>query len=180
MEFLLLADGTLRFMEMNTRLQVEHCVSEMRSGVDLVAEQLAVAAGRPLRLTQDELTLEGHAIECRINAEDPSDDFKPAPGTITRWVSPGEGDDDVRVDTHVTSGYVVPPHYDSLLCKVITRGETRDAACDRMVTALEGLVCEGVPTTVPMHLAILRSEGFRTLDYDTRTIPGWPATKGED
>ncbi|HRI07779.1 MAG TPA: biotin carboxylase N-terminal domain-containing protein [Nannocystaceae bacterium] len=172
MEFLLDDGGTLRFMEMNTRLQVEHCVSEMRSGRDLVLEQILVAAGHPLRFTQDEISLRGHAIECRINAEDPSAGFRPVPGTIARWQAP-EGDPDVRVDTHVTSGYVIPPNYDSLLCKVIARGDTRDAACDRMIGALEALRCEGVPTTAPMHLAILRSRAFREHRYDTRKIPGW-------
>lgn len=174
MEFLLDADGVLRFMEMNTRLQVEHSVSEMRSGLDLVQLQLLVAAGHRLPVTQDEVTLTGHTIECRINAEDPSDDFRPAPGTITRWSTPDTSDGSVRVDTHVGEGYRIPPHYDSLICKVITRGDTRDAATDRMLEALGQLVCEGVPTTIPMHEAILASDAFRKNDYDTRSIPGWP------
>ena len=174
MEFLLDAEGVLRFMEMNTRLQVEHCVSEMRSGVDLVREQLRVAAGHPLSLRQDEIELRGHAIECRINAEDPADGFRPAPGTITRWQSPDARDGQVRVDTHVSTGYRIPPHYDSLICKVIAGGPDRDAAADRMLRALGELVCEGVPTTVPMHQAILASDDFRHHRYDTRTIPGWP------
>ena len=172
MEFLLDQDGTLRFMEMNTRLQVEHCVSEMRSGIDLVKEQIRVAAGHPLPMTQADITLTGHAIECRINAEDPTDNFRPAPGEITTWEVPtGEG---VRVDTHVQAGYVVPPHYDSLLCKVITHADTREAACDRMIAALQALRCEGVPTTAPMHIEILKNPHFRSGDYDTRAIPGWP------
>ncbi len=174
MEFLLDSSGTLRFMEMNTRLQVEHCVSEMRSGVDLVEWQIRVGAGHALEFT--EVPLEGHAIECRINAEDPHNDFRPAPGLITTWTSPEiEG---VRVDTHVASGYEVPPFYDSLLCKLIAHGKDRDEACDKMLEALAGLVVEGVPTTVPMHQAILRSEAFRSNEYDTGAIPGWPA-KGE-
>ncbi|MFZ6183193.1 acetyl-CoA carboxylase biotin carboxylase subunit [Nannocystis pusilla] len=169
MEFLL-DQGTLRFMEMNTRLQVEHSVSEVRSGRDLVVEQIRVAAGHPLSFGQADVVLTGHAIECRINAEDPANNFKPAPGKIVRWHSPtGEG---VRVDTHVDSGYEVPPHYDSLLCKVITAGATRDEAADRMIAALGELVCEGVPTTVPLHLQILRSPAFRSNHYDTRAIPG--------
>jgi acetyl-CoA carboxylase biotin carboxylase subunit len=174
MEFLLDADGVLRFMEMNTRLQVEHCVSEMRSGFDLVHEQIRVAAGHPLSRTQDEIELRGHAIECRINAEDPSDGFRPAPGTIARWQAPSTEGGDVRVDTHVDTGYRIPPHYDSLICKVITRGDDRDAAADRMLAALGELTCEGVPTTVSMHQAILASAKFRGNDYDTRHIPGWP------
>ena len=172
MEFLLDADGVLRFMEMNTRLQVEHCVSEQRSGRDLVVEQIRVAAGHRLSFRQEEITLVGHAIECRINAEDATQNFRPAPGIIKRWHVPAS--EHLRVDTHVTDGYEVPPHYDSLICKVIASGDTRDQACDRMIAALEGLVCEGVPTTVPMHLAILRSPAFRANRYDTRSIPGWP------
>jgi acetyl-CoA carboxylase biotin carboxylase subunit len=117
------------------------------------------------------VTLRGHAIECRINAEDPSANFRPAPGRITKWSVPaGEG---IRVDTHVVAGYDVPPHYDSLLCKVIAHAETREQAIARMLAALPQLVCEGVPTTIPMHLAILASADFREHRYDTRTIPGW-------
>ncbi len=173
MEFLLDEDGVLRFMEMNTRLQVEHCVSEERSGIDLVEEQLRVAAGQPLRHSQDDVSLHGHAIECRINAEDPENGFRPTPGTLEVWeVPPLEG---VRVDTHVAQGYVVPPHYDSLICKVIAYGDDRDQACDRMVAALKGLKVEGISTTAPMHVAILESKAFRESDYDTRAIPGWPA-----
>ncbi len=162
----------LRFMEMNTRLQVEHCVSEVRSGVDLVREQISVAAGNPLSMTQAQIELRGHAIECRINAEDPRANFRPSPGLIRTWVVP-TGLENVRVDTHVRAGYEVPPYYDSLLCKLIAWGEDRDAACDTMITALEELRCEGVETTVPMHLEILASEAFRSSRYDTRAIPGF-------
>jgi acetyl-CoA carboxylase biotin carboxylase subunit len=176
-ELLLDAGGTLRFMEMNTRLQVEHSVTEMRSGLDLVAEQIRIAAGHPLPMRQGQVTLRGHAIECRINAEDPARGFRPAPGVITRW-SPPPAAPDLRIDTHVESGYEVPPHYDSLLCKVIACGEDRAAAIERMIRALEALVCEGVPTTVPMHLAILRSPELRDGRYDNRTIPGWPPPAG--
>ncbi|MEM6993786.1 MAG: biotin carboxylase N-terminal domain-containing protein [Myxococcota bacterium] len=173
MEFLLDADGVLRFMEMNTRLQVEHCVSEMRSGLDLVQLQLQVAAGHQLPLAQSDVVLSGHTIECRINAEDPSDGFRPAPGTIAKWATPPDRDGQVRVDTHVAQGYRIPPHYDSLICKVIARGDTRDAAADTMLEALGELQCEGVPTTIPMHQSILASKAFREHDYDTRSIPGW-------
>ncbi len=177
MEFLLDRDpttgvGVLRFMEMNCRLQVEHCVSEQRAGVDLVHEQIRVAAGHRLSFRQEQIDLCGHAIECRINAEDPSAGFRPAPGLITAWQVPsGPG---IRVDTHVQPGYVVPPHYDSLLCKVIATAESRDAAADRMIAALGELRCEGVPTTAAMHRQILASPAFRSHQYDTRTIPGWP------
>jgi acetyl-CoA carboxylase biotin carboxylase subunit len=166
--------GVLRFMEMNTRLQVEHCVSEMRSEVDLVREQIMVAAGHPLSLTQAGIALEGHAIECRINAEDPAENFRPSPGVIREWQLPASVDQgQIRVDTHVRAGYEVPPFYDSLICKVITWGIDREAAVDQMILALEQLHCEGVKTTIPMHLQILRSAEFRSHDYDTRAIPGF-------
>ncbi|MCB9658194.1 MAG: biotin carboxylase N-terminal domain-containing protein [Polyangiales bacterium] len=177
MEFLLDEGGTLRFMEMNTRLQVEHSVSEMRSGVDLVAEQIRVASGHRLSFTQDDIALTGHAIECRINAEDPEQGFKPSPGVVSRFDLPEQVAGAVRVDTHVEAGYEVPPFYDSLLCKVITRGATRDEAADRMIAALGALTCEGVPTTTAMHRAILGSTAFRSNQYDTSGIPGWPASE---
>ncbi|MBT8495706.1 MAG: acetyl-CoA carboxylase biotin carboxylase subunit, partial [Deltaproteobacteria bacterium] len=173
-EFLLDEGGVLRFMEMNTRLQVEHTVSEIRSGLDLVAMQIRVAAGQPLGVKQSEVELDGHAIELRINAEDPSDGFRPSPGTISTWqppeVSPG-----VRVDTHVETGYTVPPHYDSLLCKLIVKAGNRDQAIAATLEALEGFEVRGVETTIPMHQSILASADFKTSNYDTRTIPGWSA-----
>ena len=172
MEMLLDPGGVLRFMEMNCRLQVEHTVSEARSGKDLVTAQLEVAAGRRLPWTQAELALTGHVIECRINAEDPANGFAPAPGEVAAWKPPtGDG---IRVDTHVTSGYVVPPFYDSLLAKVIVRAADRDAAIAKMLAALAAFRVEGVPTTIAMHRKILASDAFRTGAYDTRTIPGWP------
>ncbi|MEZ4363863.1 MAG: biotin carboxylase N-terminal domain-containing protein [Kofleriaceae bacterium] len=186
MEFLLDGDGAppspgnpgvLRFMEMNTRLQVEHTVSEQRAGVDLVVAQLEVAAGRRLRWKQADLALRGHALECRINAEDPAQGFRPAPGRLTRWQLPDPARfpaGALRIDTHVEEGYEVPPHYDSLLCKVITHGGDRGEAIAHMIAALTALDCEGVPTTIPMHLAILRSAAFAAGDYDTRHLPGWP------
>ena len=169
----LLLDGdVLRFMEMNCRLQVEHTVSEERSGKDLVIAQLEIAAGRVLPWAQSGITLTGHVIECRINAEDPSNKFQPAPGKITTWRVPmGPG---IRVDTHVEAGYVVPPFYDSLLAKLIVRGTDRKDAIARMLTALASFSVEGVPTTIPMHSAILSSEAFQTGNYSTRAIPGWP------
>jgi acetyl-CoA carboxylase, biotin carboxylase subunit len=164
--------GTLRFMEMNCRLQVEHTVSEMRTGKDLVIGQLQIAAGQPLAWKQNELVMSGHVIECRINAEDPANNFAPAPGTITTWQPPsGDG---IRVDTHVEAGYVVPPFYDSLLAKVIVKAPDRDAAIAKMLAALAAFRVEGVPTTIAMHRQILASSAFRTGTYDTRSIPGWP------
>jgi acetyl-CoA carboxylase biotin carboxylase subunit len=147
-------------------------VSEERSGKDLVVAQIEVAAGRPLTWRQDELVLTGHVIECRINAEDPARGFAPAPGTITAWRPPsGDG---IRVDTHASEGYVVPPFYDSLLAKLIVRAADRDAAIKKMIEALSAFEVAGIPTTIPMHLAILRSAAFRSNRYDTRSIPGWP------
>ncbi|MEO8846922.1 MAG: biotin carboxylase N-terminal domain-containing protein [Kofleriaceae bacterium] len=169
---MLLDHGTLRFMEMNCRLQVEHTVSEMRTGKDLVIAQLQIAAGQPLAWKQSELVTSGHVIECRINAEDPAHDFAPAPGTITAWQPPsGDG---IRVDTHVEAGYIVPPFYDSLIAKVIVKAPDRDAAIAKMLAALATFRVEGVPTTIAMHRQILASEPFRTGHYDTRSIPGWP------
>ncbi len=163
----------LRFMELNCRLQVEHTVSEERTGKDLVIAQIQIAAGQRLAWTQDAIEMRGHVIECRINAEDPTQNFRPAPGQITTWAPPtGDG---IRVDTHVEAGYLVPPFYDSLLAKVIVRGTDRTDAIARMITALRSFRVEGVPTTIPMHLAILASEAFRSNRYDTRAIPGWPA-----
>lgn len=175
MEFLQDGSGTLRFMEMNTRLQVEHPVSEVRTGVDLVAEQIRVAAGHRLSMSQSDVSFSGHAIECRINAEDPSDSFRPGPGIINTW-SPPEPSDHIRVETHVRQGYEVPPFYDSLLCKVIASGADRGAAIAHMIEALDGFEVAGVPTTIPMHLAILRSDAFVGGNYDTGAIPGWPAS----
>lgn len=174
LEMLLAPDGRLYFMEINARLQVEHTVSEMRTGVDLVAEQLKVAAGQRLSLRQEDILPEGHALECRINAEDARDDFRPTPGRLTRWRLPRAVPGELRVDTHLAEGDTVTPHYDSLLCKVIARGATREAACDRMLAALAELECEGVSTTTPFHQAVLRSSAFREGRYDTGVLPGWP------
>jgi acetyl-CoA carboxylase biotin carboxylase subunit len=165
---LLLDHGVLRFMEMNCRLQVEHTVSEERTGVDLVKAQIEIAAGKALAWSP--LTFTDHVIECRINAEDPSNNFAPAPGQITTWELPR----DVRVDTHVEAGYTVPPFYDSLIAKVIAKAPTRDGAIDKMIAALRAFRVEGVPTTIPMHVKILGSDAFRRGTYDTRSIPGWP------
>jgi len=169
---LLYDNGVLRFMEMNCRLQVEHTVSEERTGKDLVIAQIQIAAGQRLAWTQAEIPLAGHVIECRINAEDPAANFQPAPGRITAWQPPsGDG---IRVDTHVSTGYVVPPFYDSLIAKLIVRGVDRSDAIARMLAALRAFRVEGVPTTIPMHVAILESDAFRSGNYDTRAIPGWP------
>ena len=176
-EMLRRRDGQLYFMEMNTRLQVEHPVSELVTGLDVVAEQLRVAAGHPLSLRQDEIALSGHAIEVRINAEDPEQNFRPSPGKLARFAfALDRGPGRVRVDTHLAPGETVPPHYDSLIAKLIAHGRDRAEAIQTALNALEAAEIEGVATTVPMARTILASEAFAKGEYDTRTIPGWTPT----
>jgi len=167
-------DGTLCFMEMNTRLQVEHPVTEMVTGLDVVQLQLSVAANQPLALRQEDVRARGHAIECRINAEDPARDFRPTPGRLTAFELPADlGPGRVRVDTHLAAGESVPPFYDSLLAKVIAHGETRAEAIETLQRALSAARIEGVSTTIPLHLAVLGSSEFASGAYDTRAVPGW-------
>ena len=174
-EFLRAPDGALHFMEMNTRLQVEHPVSELVSGLDLAALQIRVAANERLALAQADVHLTGHAIEARINAEDPEKNFQPSPGTLRSFAIPSDlGPGTLRIDTHLATGDSVPPHYDSLLAKVIARGDTRAAAIETLARALAAARVEGVATTIPLHLAVLASEPFRAGRYDTSAIPGWP------
>jgi acetyl-CoA carboxylase biotin carboxylase subunit len=169
-EMLLDAEGHLWFMEMNTRLQVEHPVSEAITGEDLVAWQLAVAANQPLP-THEAPARRGHAIEFRINAEDPDDGFKPCPGVVTRLDLPtGDG---IRVDTHLAAGDRIPPHYDSMIAKLIVSGDTRDAAIERARVALEALVVEGVRTNIGLHKRILTWDRFLSGDYDTGALEAW-------
>ncbi len=151
-------DGRFYFIEMNTRIQVEHPVTEMVTGVDLVREQLLIAAGQPLSLRQADVHFTGHAIECRINAEDP-DTFMPSPGTIRRFESPGGPG--VRVDTHIYDGYKIPPNYDSMIGKLIVHGRDRATALARMRIALSELVVEGIKTNVPLQQRILADGGFQ-------------------
>ncbi|AGM40221.1 acetyl-CoA carboxylase, biotin carboxylase [Spiribacter salinus M19-40] len=151
-------DGEFYFIEMNTRIQVEHPVTEMVTGRDLVAEQIRVAAGEPLSFSQSDIEFRGHAIECRINAEDP-ERFMPSPGQISLYHPPGGPG--VRVDSHVYTGYIVPPHYDSMIGKIITWGEDRDSAIARMRTALSELVIEGIQSNTPLHQRLLTDHGFR-------------------
>jgi len=165
MEFLRDVDGHYYFMEMNTRLQVEHPVTEMITGVDIVQEQIKIAANRPLEITQSEIAIDGHAIEFRINAEDPDRDFRPDPGTISVFEPPtGDG---VRIDTHVTSGYRIPPFYDSMIAKLIVHGDDRMDAIRRSEAALGDFRIEGVATTIPIHQRILSEPAFREGAYDT-------------
>jgi acetyl-CoA carboxylase biotin carboxylase subunit len=163
-EFLLDADGSFYFMEMNTRIQVEHPVTEVTTGIDLVKEQIRVAAGEPLAIP-DNVQHRVHAIEFRINAEDPSRNFAPGPGTIHTFHPPGGPG--VRLDTHVYAGYTVPPFYDSLLAKLIVSGNTRDEAIVRARHVLDQFIIEGVPTTIPFLRRIVDDEAFVRGDVDT-------------
>jgi acetyl-CoA carboxylase, biotin carboxylase subunit len=167
MEFLLDHDGNLSFMEMNARIQVEHPVSEMITSADLIQEQIRVAAGEPLSVSQDELILRGHSIECRINAEDPDKDFAPAAGRLDVYVPPGGPG--TRVDSHCYPGWAIAPYYDSLIAKLIVWAPDRDGAIERMLRALSEFRVEGrgVKTTIPFHQAVFQNEQFRSGDVDT-------------
>jgi acetyl-CoA carboxylase, biotin carboxylase subunit len=167
-EFLLDTDGKFYFMEMNTRIQVEHPVTEMVTSFDLVKEQIEIAAGAPISYRGDGTRLRGHAIECRINAEDPYRNFQPSPGLITAYHPPGGPG--VRVDTHVYAGYTVPPYYDSLLAKVIVHGNTRPEALSRMGQALDSFILEGVTTTIPFLARVIRHPDFAAGKVDTRFL----------
>ncbi len=168
LEFLLDEQDRYYFMEMNTRLQVEHPVTEMVTSTDLVKEQIRIAAGLPLQLEQDTLQFRGHAIECRITAEDADNDFRPQTGVVEQYLPPGGPG--VRVDSHLYAGYSIPPHYDSLLAKLIVWADTREAAIARMQRALEEFVIEGVTTTIPFHQRLLKHEGFIRGDTYTRFL----------
>jgi len=174
-EFLLGPDGSFYFIELNARLQVEHPVTEMCTGIDLVREQLQVAAGEALSVT-GRAPRRGHAIEIRLNAEDPEHDFRPSPGRIARF-QPAQGPG-VRVDTFVESGSTVPPFYDSMIAKLIVWDTTRNAAIARAERALRETVIEGVPTTRDLALAVLASEPFRTGEYSTSTLEALRAADG--
>ena len=167
-EFLMDAGGDFYFMEMNTRIQVEHPVTELVTGVDLVKEQIRIAAGERIGVEQDKLGLRGHAIECRINAEDPERNFVPCPGTVTEFYVPGGPG--IRVDTHVYSGYVIPPHYDSMIAKLLAHGNTRQEAISRMRRALEEFVVVGVATTIPFHMAMMHDTDFVRGNFSTATL----------
>jgi acetyl-CoA carboxylase biotin carboxylase subunit len=164
-EFLLDEDDKFYFMEMNTRIQVEHPVTEMVTLADIVRNQIRVAEGAPLGYTQDEVQINGHAIECRINAEDP-DTFTPSPGQITAFNLPGGPG--VRVDTAAYPGYTVPPFYDSMIAKVIVHARTRELAIARMRRALEAMVIEGIKTTIPLHLRIMDDPDFQAGRFSTK------------
>jgi acetyl-CoA carboxylase biotin carboxylase subunit len=167
-EFLLDEDRHFYFMEMNTRIQVEHPVTELVTNFDLVKEQIRVAAGEPLMLNLSGNRLRGHAIECRVNAEDPYRNFQPSPGTITAYHPPGGPG--VRVDTHIYAGYTVPPYYDSLLAKLIVHGITRQEALSRMRHALDSFIIEGVTTTIPFLRRVIEHPDFEAGEVDTKFL----------
>ena len=174
-EFLLDQDNKFYFMEMNTRIQVEHPVTEMVTLADIVRNQIRIAEGEELGYTQDDLMIVGHAIECRINAENP-ETFAPSPGLITAFNLPGGPG--VRVDTYVYAGYKVPPFYDSMIAKVITHARTRDLAIARMRRALEAMVIEGIKTTVPLHLKIMDDPKFQSGEFSTSFMEYFLAKNG--
>ncbi len=163
-------DGEFYFIEMNTRLQVEHPVTEMITGIDLVREQIRVAEGKPLSVTQDDISFDGHAVECRINAED-AKTFMPSPGTVS-WYHP-PGGLYVRVDSGLYHGYKVPPHYDSMIAKLIVYGHSREGCLMRLRRALDEFVIEGMKTTIPLHQALLDDPDFQNGDYTIKWLEEW-------
>jgi acetyl-CoA carboxylase biotin carboxylase subunit len=172
-EFLLAPSGEFYFMEMNTRIQVEHPVTELVTGQDLVLRQLTIAGGDPLDIRQDQVRFRGHAIECRINAEDPDRNFMPTPGRIETFHQPGGPG--VRVDTAAYQSYFIPPHYDSLIAKVLAHGNDRAQAIARMRVALDEFVVEGVATTIPLHRRLIQEPRFLAGDVHTRFVEEWLA-----
>jgi len=167
-EFLLDKNGNFYFMEMNTRIQVEHPVTEEVTGIDLLKDQIKIACGEKLSRTQEEIVLKGHAIECRINAEDPEKDFRPNPGLITSFHVPGGHG--IRVDTHAYAGYEIPSFYDSLVAKLISLGDTREESILKMRRALEEFIIEGVKTTIPFYKSVFSSPNFISGEYDTSFV----------
>ncbi len=164
----LYSKGDFYFLEVNTRLQVEHCITELVTGIDLAKQQLLIACGKELPFKQEDIKITGHAFECRINAEDPLNDFAPSPGKITRYRSPGGPG--VRIDSGVYMGYTIPPFYDSMVAKLCTWGETREEAISRMKRALYEFVIIGVTTNIPFHKAVLSNEAFVRGDLTTHFI----------
>lgn len=167
-EFLLGPDGNFYFLEMNTRIQVEHPVTEMVTGIDIVKEMIRIAEGEPLSFRQEDVRFDGWSIECRINAEDPDRQFMPAPGQVRFYLPPGGPG--VRVDSAVYSGYSIPPHYDSMVAKLIVHAKTREEAIARMKRALQEFVVDGIPTTIPFHLRVMDHPVFRDGTFDIRFL----------
>ena len=167
-EFLVDSDKNFYFMEMNTRIQVEHGITEERTGIDIVKEQIRIAAGETLRFKQKDIEFRGHSIECRINAENPSKNFMPCPGTITGLNLPGGNG--IRIDTAIYEGYTIPPTYDSMIAKIITHGDTRNEAISKMKRALEETVIEGVDTNIDFLFQIIKNQNFIRGNFDTSFI----------
>jgi acetyl-CoA carboxylase biotin carboxylase subunit len=158
---------------MNTRIQVEHPVTEMITGTDLIREQIRIANGE--KISKKKHKMNGHSIECRINAEDPANGFRPSPGVVTAFNQPGGMG--VRIDTHCYTGYRIPPFYDSMIGKLITHAETRDAAIKKTLRALDEFIVEGIKTTIPFHQMIMTNESFLSNDYDTGFIDNLKLTE---
>jgi acetyl-CoA carboxylase biotin carboxylase subunit len=167
-EFIVDDHGNFYFLEVNKRVQVEHPITEEVTGIDIVKQQILIALGEPLRMSQSDVTFKGHSIECRINAEDPFDDFRPCPGRIEMYYAPGGRG--VRVDSHAYAGYTIPPHYDSMIGKLITYGKDRREAMDKMSRALSEYMITGIKTTIPFEQAILQDPNFRRGVYSTNFI----------
>ena len=167
-EFIVDDSGNFYFLEVNKRIQVEHPITEEVTGIDLVREQILIAMGQPLSVSQSDVKFSGHAIECRINAEDPFDDFRPSPGRIEMYYAPGGRG--VRVDSHAYAGYSIPSHYDSMIGKLITYGKDRRDAMDKMSRALSEYMITGIKTTIPFEQAILQDPNFRRGVYSTNFV----------
>lgn len=172
-EFLVDTDGSYYFLEMNTRIQVEHPVTEEVTGIDLIKQQLLIAQGEPISFNQEDITFDKHAIECRINAEDPSNNFMPSPGCIDLYYAPGGHG--VRVDSHAYGGYIIPPYYDSMIGKLITYGATREVAIQRMYRALNEYLIRGIKTTIPLQKAIISDPDFRAGKATTKFMEDFMA-----
>ncbi len=170
-EYLLDPDGHFYLLEVNARIQVEHPVSEQITGVDLIREMIRVSSGEKLGIRQKDIQINGHAIECRINAEDPARNFAPQPGTIETFIAPGGLG--VRLDTHAHAGYRVPPNYDSMIGKLIVHRPTRDQAITTLIRALDEFEIGPMATTIPLQRRILDSEPFRKSEVDTKWLEGW-------
>jgi len=177
-EFLVDKDGNYFFIEMNTRIQVEHGITEEVTGIDLIKEQILIAAGEPLAFDQRDIKIHRHAIESRICAEDPDRNFTPSPGEITLYYQPGGHG--VRVDTHIYGGYYIPPDYDSMIGKLITTGRTRDLALDRMHRALSEYIIRGIKTTIPFSMAVVNDPVFRRVGATTNFIDEFLNGKPKD
>ncbi len=177
-EFLVDSSNEFYFMETNTRIQVEHPVTEEITGIDLIKEQIKIAAGEKLSFGQQEITFSGHTFECRINAEDPDRNFAPAPGKITAFHIPGGHN--VRVDTHAYAGYVIPPDYDSLIAKLIVSGSDRQEAIKRMERCLEEFIVEGIPTTREFYQRVFKDRNFILGEYDSSFVEKFLASDKRD